>query len=194
MLIFNNLPVILILSPIHRFVIIIIMSDSQYYLGEGGVDLSGKFSGPFMLSTVRWPYWHMAENGCRNVAGTSGDPGKAGYFVFEKRGSPPNEYYLISPQSYPKEAVYMGSDPCGNVQIKPLPDDDTSGHWKIEYRLTTTITENGCQRSVPYYQFSPLRWSNWLMYVDKDSTGNVRGICREYPGPQGEILFKKIPC
>ena len=166
------------------------MSDSQYYLG--GVDLSGQFSGPFMLSTVRWPNWHMAENGCRNVAGTSGDPGNAGYFRFEKRGCSPDFYYIISPQSYP-EAMYMGSDSTGNVQIKPG-DPGKQGHFKVECKGTTTINENGCQRTVSYYQFTPLAYPNWHVYVDGDSTGNVKGICGDNPGTQAQILFKKLPC
>ena len=170
------------------------MSDSQYYGNPGNhIDLSGDFNGPYMLSTVKWPEWHMAENGCRNVAGVSGDPGNAGYFTFEKRGCSPNEYYLISPQSA-QENVYMGSDSEGNVQIKPG-DPGTQGHWKIEHSLKTVlIDECGGQVRVIYYKFTPLAYPNWHMFVDSDSTGNVKGKCGDNPGKQGQILFKKIPC
>ena len=145
-----------------------------------------------MLSTVKWPEWHMAEVARHNIAGVSGDPGDAGYFIFKKKGCAPNEYYHIHPQN--SERLRMGSDSTGNVSVGPLSEDDTSGQWKIEPKGSAYINENGCQRHVSYYQFTPVCWSNWHMYVDSDPTGNVRGICGDNPGQQAQILFKKLPC
>ena len=151
----------------------------------------GNLSGPYMLSTEKWPDWQMAveSQSNRNVAGVSGDPGTKGYFVFTKHGCSPNEYYTISPQSHP-EAVYMGSDSTGNVQIKPSVSPDDDAKWKIELKGTTR-TSGGL--SVTYYHFTPIAYPNWHMYVDCDAKGNVRGACGDNPGPQANILFRQIP-
>ena len=46
-----------------------------------------------------------------------------------------------------------------------------------------------------YYfsDFTTVRWCDWHMYVDGDTTEYVKG-CEENPGTQAQILFKKIPC
>ena len=150
-------------------------------------DLTKKYSlpfkgGVFRMSTVKWPNWyvyvkrevpHTLKEG--KVRGRGELPGYQGEFIFTPHG---DNFYLISPKSWPTWHLYMEDDSTGNVRGKEFEGKDPGeqGYWRVKPRHDGS------------FMLSTAKWDHWHMYMYNDGAGNVRGYDGD-PGPQGHFVL-----
>ena len=137
----------------------------------------------WLKSTVNWPDWYVyMENAAgANVRGYKGNPGDQGHWIFTQVG----DKYLISPKKWPKWYIYMEDNGTGNVKGWSG-DPGPQGHWKLNKIGTVTIGD----RNFNKYLLNTEKWPNWYMYMENNSTGNVRGWNGD-PGPQGHFIYEE---